>query len=149
MIPDSRMPRQTAHAIHLHSDSSSGGKDWVGVVSHDPMIGGKLWVLNGKTKEVLSGGGQGRAVAAKGTEQALADAARKKVNEGYILVDEYQARNGCWDSQKSQPPRPVKTAAPTPYPQVDPPSPPPAVVKPPAPILSNSDGKDSEPTMCW
>lgn len=144
MIPKNQLPSTMAHAIHLHAPTASGGKDWVGAITHDPNYGGKLWVVNGKTKEVLSGGGQGRAVKAPGTEQALAKAVRDKLNsgEGYTIVDEYEARCG-WHSQLQQQGQ-TSSAAPV--------KPAPRTTQPPAAVplkILEVEEKISGPTMCW
>ena len=141
MIPNNRLPNQTARAIHLRAPSTSGGKDWIGIVTTDPFYGGKLWVINGKTKNILNGGGQGRAVKAPGTEQSLIATVRKKLDAGYIHLDEYEARCG-WHSQPSS--QPAKAA---PLPQKKP-SKPPATKVPPKMFEEVEEG-EREPTMCW
>lgn len=143
MIPDNMMPNQTAHAVHLRAPSTSGGKDWVGVVTTDPFYGGKLWIINGKTKDVLSGGGHGRAVKAPGTERSLSDAVSKKLDEGYTRIDEYEARNG-WKTQLKA----TKAATATPFPQKEPQTSQP-VFKTPIITTSITDSEDAGPTMCW
>lgn len=94
-----KLPHPITHAVYLHSSSASnGGKDWIGAIN-TYINGGNLWIVNGKSKDVISGGGHGRYVKTKGTEQSLSDAVKKKISEGYYLVDEYRESTGYWDSQ--------------------------------------------------
>lgn len=143
MIPNNMFPKNTVHAIHLRAPSTSGGKDWVGFVTTNPMHGGKLWVLNGKTTDVMSGGGQGRSVKAPATEAALSAAVERKLDEGYSHVDEYEARCGWHNQPSSNPAQPSPQTAAN---QTVPPTPPAA--KDPLKILDNQKG-ESGPTMCW
>jgi len=147
MIPNDLLPSSIIHAVHLRCPSSSGTKDWVGAIHNDPKYTNTLWVVNGKTKDVLSGGGQGRAVKAPGTVQSLWAMVAKKLGEGYALVDEYQAKSG-WDSQSnsSTQPNPVPTPQPTPDKAPKPSKPIPPVVKPRTPDIVE---KDEDATWCF
>lgn len=155
MIPAEMLPQNVVHAYHLRAPSTSGGKDWVCILSTHPFHSKHLWAVFGKTGDVLNGGGQGRALTTTlATETALTEAVRKKLNgkDKYEIVDEYEARCG-WHSQPSSQPSPPTATQTTPTP----PSPPKAArkvktPKPPAAPAAPTPQKQEEigePTMCW
>lgn len=146
MKPSNMWPKDVIHAYHLRARSVSGTKDWVCLISSHPFHSKHLWVIFGKTADVMSGGGQGRALTnSVATEEALKNEVRKKVNskDKYEIVDEFEAHCG-WHSQPSsrsavppQPPKETKAAKlPTP----------PAAKAPPK---SHEQEDYDEPTMCW
>lgn len=111
-IPINMLPSGTTRAIHLRKASSSGGKDWIGCLS---TAFSNLKVIFGKTAYVLDGRGSSKFVKDPATNHALEEYARKKKDEGYYLVDEYDQGRG-WDSQLTQ-----SGVQPQPSPQPEPP----------------------------
>lgn len=155
MIPNNMWPKDVVHAYHLRATATSehGSKDWICVLSHNPRYSGKLWVVFGKTDEVMSGGGQGRQrTNDPATEDALKAAVKEKLNgkDEYIIIDEYEARCGWHSQPSSKPTAQAQPAAPSPKPPsaakaAKPPTPPAA--KAPTNVLEEEDC--GEPTMCW
>lgn len=150
MIPAKMWPQNVSHAYHLRAPSASGGKDWVCIISTHPFHNKHLWVIFGKTVDVTTGAGQGRALTkTAATEAALQAAVRNKLDEGYTLIDEYEARCG-WHSQPSSqpavPPQP-QAAAPQDPPKRAKPTTRPAAKAPPKVLEEEKDC--GEPTMCW
>lgn len=151
MIPSKMWPKDVVHAFHLRAQSESGIKDWVCIISSNPFHSKHLWVVFGKTAEVLNGGGQGRALTkTSATEAELVKAVREKLNgkDKYEIVDEYEARCGWHKAPSSQTSAPAPPAAPSQPPlqaaKTTPP-PPPQPAKAKAPEVEDP----GEPTMCW
>ncbi len=141
MISNNMLPKTMVCAVHMRCPSSSGGKDWIGVITREPMYNGKFYVVYGKTSDVIDDGGQGRVINHPGTQTVLDDKIREKTAKGYAIIDRYRETNGCWDSelpsrQATQPTAPV-------------PSPKPALPPLPASILVNPASFDDVEEWEW
>lgn len=116
--PEALFPVGAIKAIHLRCPSTSGGKDWIGVVSNSPIVNGKLFVINGTTQQVVNGGGQARTVSKSATESSLQAVVAEKKAKGYKEVDVWI--NGRWMGQSPAPQLPVapqQSAPPKPAPK--------------------------------
>jgi len=156
-IPKTSLPIGTVRAVQLRAKSSSGSKDWVAVYTTDSLYKGKLFVINGKTSDVLKGRGQGRPVKEEGINLQAAVRAKENSGKGYVFIDEFDVSNGWLSEQRSSnPPQP----APPPSQPASPPKPPEKTATtttqqpPPQPnqaaepsILSNTDGEEG--SSCW
>jgi hypothetical protein len=92
-IPDLQYMPTPMYAIHLRSPSVSGGKDWVGIVFHE-CHNEHLFVVFGKTSDVISGRVQTRTTKDSGSITKLEAVVRKKLREGYVLIDRFGERTG-------------------------------------------------------
>ena len=103
MIPN--LPVNTIYAIHLRAASSSGGKDWVGVVTAQREIH-TYW---GRTGQII------QHAAKPGDITALNKIINQKQHgkDQYSLVDEYDPQQG-WQSQRKQTPAPSQPKVPKP-----------------------------------
>lgn len=145
-FPQKSMPANATFAIHLRCFSSSGGKDWIGV-----LIAGatQIYAIWGTSSNVLKYGGQGKYIRESATRSDLDEYVRKKLAKGYKVVDEYS--NGRWDSENI----PAAAPAPQPKPQPKPttPNPPSQPAQKPstplASILSDTEGESGPMPEAW
>lgn len=150
MIGDNMLPPKDTitAAIHMRCWTAAGNKDWIGVISTNPMYSRGIYVVFGKTSEVMNDGGQGRVTKNLPTIVQLNKLAVEKQNKGYKIIDTFDINRGDdWQSVIelfNNPPNPIEL--PDPEPES---IPEPIHIIPPNLVLSDYDSTEEVEEWEW